>query len=51
VSSQAIDNLNKYKNRDENMVCFDENRVKLSKLSGDSFINATKISVFIFFFF
>lgn len=37
---------NKSKNRNLNMICYDENRVKLSSLTGSSYINATRIKGF-----
>jgi protein-tyrosine phosphatase len=40
---QAFTHENRPKNRKAEMVCYDENRVRLSTLNGSSYINATKI--------
>ena len=42
---EACNHMNKNRNRDLGIVCYDENRVKLSSLNGSSYINATKILV------
>jgi protein tyrosine phosphatase len=42
---EACNHMNKSRNRDLSIVCYDENRVKLSSLNGSSYINATKILV------
>lgn len=34
---------NKARNRNLNIICYDENRVRLSSLTGSSYINATKV--------
>lgn len=40
---EAFSAENKSRNRDLNVVCYDENRVRLSYLTGSSYINATRI--------
>ena len=44
-AKEACSHMNKNRNRDLGIVCYDENRVRLSSLNGSSYINATKILV------
>ena len=38
-----MSNENRSRNRNFDVICYDDNRVKLSSLNGSSYINATKI--------
>ena len=40
---EAMSNENRHRNRNFEVICYDENRVRLSSLNGSSYINATKI--------